>query len=64
MIHEWTNIQIMECNTDNGVLVTVFWQSDGASDRYVLGNGQAVDQNYDGTFTIHETQTNLSLAHY
>jgi hypothetical protein len=61
MPHEWTNIQIMECNADDGAVVTVFKQSDGAAQRYVLGNGQTVEYNTDGTFTIPETQTNLSL---
>ena len=64
MPKEWNNLQILECNADNGTVVTVFMQSNGASQRYVLANGQTVKVNTDGTFTIPETQTNLSIMHF
>lgn len=64
MPQEWNNLHILECNADNGTVVTVFMQSNGAAKRYVLGNGQNVEVNTDGTFTIPETQTNLSIMHF
>ncbi|MBR9839912.1 MAG: MHC class I heavy chain [Rhodobacteraceae bacterium] len=61
MSEEWTNVQIMECSSESGATVTVFIQSNGELERCVLGNGRRVDFNRDGTFTIPESQTVLSV---
>ncbi len=61
MSAEWTNIQVMECEDDDGKVVTVFRQSDGDRQRYVLGNSRRVAPNPDGTFTIPETARVLSV---
>ena len=61
MSAEWTNIQIMECEDAVGRAVTVFRQSDGAHQRYVLGNGRKVEANADGTFLIPESATELRV---
>ena len=51
----------LQYGTFESILLAPQKQSDGAAQRYVLGNGQTVEYNTDGTFTIPETQTNLSL---
>ncbi|MBE9638743.1 MHC class I heavy chain [Salipiger mangrovisoli] len=61
MSAEWTNIQIMECEDVIGRAVTVFRQSDGTRQRYVLGNGRKVEANADGTFLIPESATELRV---
>ena len=61
MSAEWTNIQIMECEDEVGHAVTVFRQSDGTHQRYVLGNGRKVEANADGTFVIPESATELRV---
>lgn len=62
MYEEWTNLQVMECEADEGSLITVFKQSDGKQCRYVLGNGRLVALNGDGSFTIPGTSEMLSVA--
>jgi hypothetical protein len=61
MSAEWTNIQIMECEDAIGRTVTVFRQSNGNYQRYVLGNGRQVDLYADGTFVISGSTTELRL---
>ncbi|WP_235865286.1 hypothetical protein [Alloyangia mangrovi] len=61
MSAEWMNIQIMECEDVVGRAVTVFRQSDGTHQRYVLGNGRKVEANADGTFVIPETAMELRV---
>lgn len=62
MLKEWTNMQVVECETVDGGTVTVFKQTDGEHRRYVLGNGREVMNNADGTFTIPETATDLTVV--
>ncbi|NDV52684.1 MHC class I heavy chain [Yangia sp. PrR003] len=61
MSAQWINIQIMECEDVVGRTVTVFRQSDGTDQRYVLGNGRKVEANADGTFVIPESATELRV---
>ncbi|NDV51639.1 MHC class I heavy chain [Salipiger sp. PrR003] len=61
MSAEWTNIHILECEDEVGHAVTVFRQSDGTHQRYVLGNGRKVEANADGTFVIAESATELRV---
>lgn len=60
-MQEWANLQIMECESNEGSSITVIKQSDGKRLRYVLGNGRPVNYNPDGTFTIPETSAVLSI---
>ena len=62
MLKEWSNMQVVECETIDGRTVTVFKQTDGTHRRYVLGNGREVLNNADGTFTIPETATDLNVV--
>lgn len=64
MSKEWTNIQIMECQSEIGATVTVFKQSDGEHQRYVLGNGRPIAAHQDGTFTIPDSNTVLSVMSF
>lgn len=64
MSEEWTNTQILECSSDDGEMLTVFRQSNGTDQRYVLGNGQTVEYNTDGTFTVSGSETNLSILNF
>ncbi|MBE9639154.1 MHC class I heavy chain [Salipiger pacificus] len=61
MSAEWINLQILECEDMVGRSVTVFRQSDGAHQRYVLENGRKVEANADGTFVIPESATELRV---
>ncbi|MBV7408216.1 MHC class I heavy chain [Maritimibacter sp. DP1N21-5] len=64
MIEDWTNVQILECISDFDGPVTVIKQSDGEATRYVLGNGDPVKLNMDGTFTDPQHQSVLSVVAY
>ncbi len=64
MSEEWTNIQVMECQSEIGATVTVFKQSDGEHQRFVLGNGHPIAANKDGTFTIPDSETVLSVVNF
>ncbi|MBE9639160.1 MHC class I heavy chain [Salipiger mangrovisoli] len=61
MSADWINIQIIECEDSGGATVTVFRQSNGDRQRFVLGNGREVFQNPDGTFAIPETAAVLNV---
>jgi len=64
MSDEWTNTQILECSSDDGEMLTGFRQTNGTNQRYVLGNGQTVEYNTDGTFTVPGRETNLSILSF
>lgn len=49
---QWTNMQIMKCQSDEGTTTAVTKQADGKHLRYILGNGRCVNCNPDGTVKI------------
>jgi len=62
MSTEWTNLQILECETPDGSFVTVIKQSNGNACQYVLGNGTPVSPNPDGTFRAPNTSDVLNVV--
>ncbi|MBE9639253.1 MHC class I heavy chain [Salipiger mangrovisoli] len=61
MSKDWKNIQIIECEAGDGSTITIFRQSSGRQERYVLGNGQEVTANADGSFSIPGANSVLSV---
>lgn len=64
MPKEWTNLQVLECESGDGAPVTIFKQSDGRECRYVLGNSRPVAPNADGSFTIRDTADVLNVMSF
>lgn len=62
MSTEWTNLQVLECETGEGSFLTVIKQSNGSVSRYVLGNGTPVSPNPDGTFRTPDTSDVLNVV--